>query len=69
MFEEEDEVDPDADEDMTSANVLIREAGEAFGGEERIVAALDFMQHTVFRDWHGDAKWRARVSARERRAP
>jgi ribonuclease Z len=68
MFEEE-VVIADADEDMTSTNLLIREAGEALGGEERIVAALDFMEHTVFREWHGDAKWQARVAKRESCVP
>jgi ribonuclease Z len=63
-FEEVDD-DEGLDEDLVSPNLLVREAAESYGSQERIVAATDFMEHTVFRPWHGNEEWRARTTARE----
>lgn len=57
--------DDNVDDDLTNPNVLIQEAGESYGEVDRVVAALDFMEHTVFRWWHGDEDWRARTFERE----
>lgn len=65
---EEDE-DEDVDsEDLVSTNLLVREASDSAGGDVPVVAATDFMEHTVFRERHGDIAWRQRVAKREQNA-
>lgn len=64
-FEVESEDDRMIDDDLASPNLLIRQAAKGFGEGSNIVAAVDFMEHTIARPWHGEAQWRRRVAERE----
>lgn len=57
-FTEEDE--ESLDDDLTSSSSLVQEASKAMGENSLVIAATDFMEHTVYRANHGDSAWRKR---------